>query len=337
MSHSYANPTVMSQVSASASSTESEPRSPARGISVVIPCFNSEASLPLLLPRLDAVLGQLDLPYEVLLVEDGSRDRTWAAIEVLAGQFPAVRGWRLMRNYGQHSALLCGIREARFDVTITLDDDLQNPPEEIPRLLAPFQEGFDVVYGRPEHEQHGVLRDLASLVTKAALQEVMGAETARHVSGFRILRTELRRAFERYYASYVSIDVMLTWGTTRFTAVPVRNDPRRLGASNYTLWKLLVHAMNMMTGYTTLPLQVASMIGLLMASFGVLLLFYIIGRYIVEGGSVPGFPFLACVISIFSGAQLFALGIIGEYLGRIHFRTMERPPYVVRESTRAAG
>jgi undecaprenyl-phosphate 4-deoxy-4-formamido-L-arabinose transferase len=133
----------------------------------------------------------------------------------------------------------------------------------------------------------------------------------------------------------VSIDVLLTWGTTRFSAVPVRHDPRSLGVSNYTLRKLLVHAANMMTGFTALPLQIASLIGFAFTLFGLLLLIYVLGRYWIEGTSVPGFPFLASVISIFSGAQLFALGVIGEYLARMHFRMMEQPPFMVRESTEA--
>ena len=128
----------------------------------------------------------------------------------------------------------------------------------------------------------------------------------------------------------MSIDVLLTWGTTRFAAVPVRHDPRQVGVSNYTFRKLVRHALNMMTGFSTLPLQLASVVGFAFTLFGLLLLVYVIGRYLIEGGSVPGFPFLASTIALFSGAQLFALGIIGEYLARMHFRMMDRPSYVIR-------
>jgi len=235
-----------------------------------------------------------------------------------------------MRNYGQHNALLAGIREAQYPVIITMDDDLQNPPEEIPLLLAKLHEGYDVVYGTPAREQHGLSRDLASRVTKLALQSAMGAETARKVSAFRVFRTRVREAFANYQGPFVSIDVLLTWGTTRFAAVSVRHDPRRIGKSNYTFRKLVTHALNMMTGFSVLPLQLASLMGFGFALFGLLMLVYVLGRYLIQGGSVPGFPFLASTIAIFSGVQLLALGIIGEYLARMHFRMMERPTYVIR-------
>ncbi|MBL8055803.1 MAG: glycosyltransferase family 2 protein, partial [Anaerolineales bacterium] len=274
--------------------------------------------------------------FEVILVNDGSRDRSWDVIEALAAERPWLRGLNLMRNYGQHNALLCGIRAAAFDIVVTLDDDLQNPPEEMGRLLAKLAEGCDVVYGTPQHEQHGLWRDLASQVTKLALQSAMGAQTARQVSAFRAFRTQLRAAFERYQGPFPSIDVLLTWGTARFAAVPVRHDPRTVGKSNYTLRKLITHALNMMTGFSVLPLQAASLVGFAFTIFGLLVLIYVIGRYFLEGGSVPGFPFLASVIAIFSGAQLFALGIIGEYLARMHFRMMDRPAYTVRARTSEA-
>jgi undecaprenyl-phosphate 4-deoxy-4-formamido-L-arabinose transferase len=174
---------------------------------------------------------------------------------------------------------------------------------------------------------------MASQVTKLALQSAMGAETARQVSAYRVFRAYVRDAFANYQGPFPSIDVLLTWGTTRFTAVAVRHDPRRVGVSNYTFRKLVVHALNMMTGFSILPLQLASLIGFVFTLFGLGVLAYVIGRFILEGGSVPGFPFLASIIAVFSGAQLFALGIIGEYLARMHFRMMERPTYAVREYT----
>jgi undecaprenyl-phosphate 4-deoxy-4-formamido-L-arabinose transferase len=159
----------------------------------------------------------------------------------------------------------------------------------------------------------------------------MGAETARKVSAFRAFRSEVRHAFANYDGPFVSIDVLLTWGTARFATVPVRHDSRRIGTSNYTCRKLVTHALNMMTGFSVLPLQLASLLGFGFTLFGLLVLVYVMGRYLIEGGSVPGFPFLASIIAIFSGAQLFALGIIGEYLARMHFRMMETPAYTVRE------
>src|SRR5262245_44485129 len=214
-----------------------------------------------------------------------------------------------------------------------MDDDLQHPPEEIPRLLAELARGHDVVYGSARAEPHGFLRGLASRMTKMALSQAMGAETARRASAFRAFRTGLRQAFSEYASGFVSIDVLLTWGTTRFSSVEVRHDARAEGQSGYSTSKLLTHALNMLTGYSAKPLQVASLTGFAFTLFGMLILAYVLVRYAIEGGSVPGFPFLASVIAIFSGAQLFALWIIGEYLARIHFRTMSRPAYAVRAST----
>jgi undecaprenyl-phosphate 4-deoxy-4-formamido-L-arabinose transferase len=158
----------------------------------------------------------------------------------------------------------------------------------------------------------------------------MGAEVARKVSAFRAFRTEVRDAFADFHGAFLSIDVLLTWGTTRFASTSVRHDARTIGKSNYTFRKLLVHAMNMVTGFSTVPLQIASLLGFGFTLLGFILFLYVVFRVLTEGGTVPGFPFLASVITIFSGAQLFALGIIGEYLARVHSRTMEKPPYVVR-------
>lgn len=307
------------------------------GISVVVPVYNAAATLEPLIARLEPVLRDAAREFEVVLVNDGSRDDSWAVIERLARQHPFVLGICLMRNFGQHNALLCGIRAARYATLVTLDDDLQNPPEEIPRLLEALGEGADVVYGTPQRERHGLWRDLASVVTKTVLQQAMGANTARNVSAFRALRTRLRHAFANYQSPYVSIDVLLTWATTRFVAVKVRHDARAAGVSNYTFGKLATHALNMMTGFSTAPLRVASLLGFGFTAFGMIVLAYVVARFLIQGGVVPGFAFLASAIAIFSGAQLFALGIIGEYLARLHLRVMERPTYCVLRQAQSGG
>jgi glycosyltransferase involved in cell wall biosynthesis len=305
---------------------------PLPGLSVVVPVYRSEAILPELVRRLEPVLAAIAGSFELVLVNDCSPDRSWDVIGGLAGKCSWIRPINLMRNYGQHNALLCGIRAARYEVIITMDDDLQHPPEEIPKLLEELARGYDVVYGTPAKEQHGLGRDFASWVTKLALQNVMGAEVARKVSAFRVFRTEVARASAQYQGAFVSIDVLLTWGTNRFSTRAVRHDARKAGASGYTFRKLVTHAVNMMTGFSTVPLQFASLVGFIFTLFGIAVLVYVLGRYLMHGGSVPGFPFLASIIALFSGAQLFALGIMGEYLARMHFRMMERPSYVVRES-----
>jgi glycosyltransferase involved in cell wall biosynthesis len=306
-------------------------------LSVVVPVYRSQDSLPELIDALAAELPKFTSAFEVILVNDSSPDDSWRVIEVLTAQHGWVHGINLMRNYGQHNALLCGIRAAQYEFIATIDDDLQHPPAVLKDMAAHLIENnADVVYGAPEAEQHGFLRDMASQVTKWVIQSSMGVKSARKVSALRVFRTQLRDAFGSYRSPYVSIDVLLTWGTTRFSHITVPHVPRKYGESNYTLRKLITHALNMITGFSVLPLQISSILGFVLAVFGLLILVYVIGRYIIDGGVVPGFPFLASIIAIFSGAQLFALGIIGEYIARIYFRTMERPPYTVRGTSTTA-
>lgn len=304
-------------------------------LSVVVPVYNSEQILGDLVRRLKTVLAEITNDFEVILVNDGSRDKSWEEILRLSGEFEWIKGICLMRNYGQHNALLCGIRAAEKQIIVTIDDDLQHPPEEIPKLLKILQEGYHVVYGAPKKENHGVLRDLASQITKIALQNGMGADTARRVSAFRVFYTYLRKGFSDYSGSFVSIDVLLTWSTSRFTWTFTKHYPREIGKSNYSFTKLITHALNMVTGFSSLPLQVASIVGFIFTIFGFLILMYVVGKYFIQGSPVPGFTFLAALIAVFSGAQMFSIGIIGEYIARIHSQSMRRPSYQVKISTSA--
>jgi glycosyltransferase involved in cell wall biosynthesis len=300
-------------------------------ISVVVPVYNSEHSLRLLAERLEPVLRAHAGQFELILVNDGSRDRSWEVVQELAAAHRWITGINLTRNFGQHSALLCGIRAAQFQVLVTIDDDLQHPPEELPTLLAKLEEGADVVYGTPETQQHGLWRDVASTLTKLSLRAAMGVPTATDVSAFRVFRTTLRDGFSGYHSPFVFIDVLLAWTTTRFASVRVRHEPRPFGESNYTFRKLVVHAVNMATGFSVWPLQLATLIGLGTISFGLVWMVFTLIRVAFFGVPVPGVPLLSILIIVFAGAQLFALGIIGEYLARMHFRTMDRPPFVIRE------
>lgn len=298
-------------------------------ISFVIPVYRSDKSLEELYQRLTQTFANEMRGFEIIFVEDCGGDHSWQIIQKLSGTDSRVRGFRMNRNYGQHNVLLCGIREAQGEIIVTLDDDLQHPPEEIFRLLLKLDEGFDVVYGLPEHEQHGLIRNLASKITKLALQNAFGVSNAQQISAFRAFRTHLRDAFADYRNPTVNIDVLLNWGTTSFSTVRVRHDLRKFGRSGYTSRKLLVHALDMTTGFSTRPLKFASIIGFIFALFGLAILAYILVSWLTQGSVVPGFVFLASIISIFSGAQLMMLGIFGEYLARIYFRTMDRPAYLV--------
>jgi len=306
-------------------------------VSVIIPVYNSADTLEPLVDRLVNVFQDQASECEILMINDGSQDHSWQVIQTLASSHSQVRGLDLMRNFGQHNALLAGIRRATGEVIVTMDDDLQNPPEEVPKLLAKLAEGHAVVYGSPVQKQHGLIRDSASVFVKIALRAGLGFKHASHTSAFRAFRTQLRDAFSDFHAKHVSIDVLLTWATTDFSWVPVQHNERSSGASGYTLHKLLDHTINMLTSFSSLPLRIASFVGFVFMVFGILILIYALTVYLFAGGTVPGFTFLASIIAIFSGVQLFSLGVIGEYIGRIHQQALNQPCYVISDETSASS
>jgi glycosyltransferase involved in cell wall biosynthesis len=302
-------------------------------LSIVVPVFNGALTIRELIGDLSKVLPSLAEKYEAVLVEDCGHDNSWEIICQLIQENSWIRGIRLMRNFGQHNAILCGIRAARHDIIVTMDDDLQHPATEIPKLLAKLAEGFDVVYGIPNVPQHGVVRGLVTRTTKLVLQGAAGVHIAGSVSAFRAFRTLVREGFAHYHSPFVSIDVLLTWGTTRFASIPVLHLSRRAGISNYSFGKLVRHALNLALGFSTVPLKFASFVGFGFTLAGFFVLLFVLGRWFLEGTSVPGFPFLASIIAIFSGVILLILGIMGEYLAHIHVQLMGRPPCVIRETS----
>jgi len=302
-------------------------------LSVVVPVYNSQDTLRILVEGISRVLDNQKLEHEIILVNDGSQDDSWRIIESLIPNYPCIRAFNLMRNYGQHNALLCGIRHANNDIIVTLDDDLQHPPEEIPKLLSKLDEGYDVVYGAPETEKHSFWRNVTSKLMKYILRKAMKVSSAQNISAFRAFRTKIREAFTDYKGTFVSIDVLLSWGTTKFSSVTVKHNKQMLGKSRYTLKKLMNHAFTLITGFSILPLQVSSLVGFLSIIFGIIVLVYVVVKYIESGGVVPGFTFLASTLAIFSGVQLFAIGMIGEYLGRLFTRSLDFPTYTIRSTT----
>jgi glycosyltransferase involved in cell wall biosynthesis len=299
-------------------------------ISVIVPVYRGESLVEPLVDRLARVLPKTAKKFEVLLVNDGSPDDSWSVIQRLSRKYKWVRGICLMRNYGQHNATLCGVREAQYEVAVTMDQDLQHPPEEIPILLAELDRGFDVVYGSPKRLPQGVLRNILTANIKRILAQVMGIPSVKNISAFRAFRTELRKSFVNFQSPSLIIDVLLSWGTTHFTSVPVDIEKPE-ARSNYRFSALVKAAVLILTGYSTTPLRLASWIGFLMTLFGLGVFIYVVVASFMEG-SIPGFPFLASIVALFSGAQLFALGIFGEYLARIFDRSMDRPAYIIHET-----
>jgi glycosyltransferase involved in cell wall biosynthesis len=208
-------------------------------VSVVVPVYRSDILLPELVERVRRSLaGQA---HEIILVDDGSPTATtWPAVDELATRYPCVRGLRLSRNFGQHNALLAGVRVARAPIIVTMDDDLQNPPEEIPALLERLAMGdADVVYGATPHVAQNLWRRWASSVTRRAMASALGAENATQITSFRAFRTSLREAFEGEIGPSVSLDALLSWATARFASVEVEHHDRREGRSNYTFRQLV--------------------------------------------------------------------------------------------------
>ena len=300
-------------------------------VSVVIPCYRSADILPELLERLLPVLTSATTSYEVILVVDGSPDDTWGTASALALKYDDVKAIRLARNYGQHPAIIAGVRAAAHEVVVTMDDDLQHPPEEIPKLLAALTDDVDLVYGTPSREEHGALRSLASRLVKAGLSGPLGVNNARTMSAFRAFRTFTRDSFDRVHGPHVSVDVGLSWATTRVVATEVRMDRRSHGRSGYTLRKLFRHAIDMILGYSTVPLRLVTYLGLAIGGLGLGLFAYVLVQYVSGSTTVAGFTTITATVALFSAAQMIAVGVLGEYVGRIHAGGIGRPTYVIRQ------
>ena len=300
-------------------------------ISAVIPTYCNGGSLAGLAERLKASLAGTGRSFEIIFVNDGSPDSSWEAIRAICSAQKEVRGINLMRNYGQQNALLAGIMKAKGKIIVTLDDDFQNPPEEIPKLLAKIDEGYDLVYGTRQRERHGWARNMASRISKKLVQWTMKAPTAGSITSFRAFRAEIVQHGVQENPAAVFIDALLYWGTQKIASVPVLHDARLVGRSNYSWAKLVSHGFDMVTGLSSGPLHLASWLGFLVTSLGSILLAFVLGSYFFQTQRVPGFTFLAAVIIVFSGVQLFVLGVIGEYLARAYLRVLGKPAFLIKE------
>jgi len=300
-------------------------------LSVVVPVYRSAASVSALLQRLTAALDRLGSSYEIVLVEDCSPDDTWAAIE--AARLPygdRVVAIQLMRNYGQHNALMCGLKQARGRVVVTMDDDLQNPPEEIPKLLTCLEQGgFDLVYGTTAERRHAGWRNLGAAVVWSFYRRVFNSAVT--PTTFRAMRRQLAQGVQFYDLNFTYLDGLLAWCTTRIGAVEVEHHQRAVGRSSYSLRKLLALALNLYTNFSLLPLQLVSALGFLTAVSGFGLGLYYVAQHFATNIAVPGFASTIVAVLVLGGVQLLALGVIGEYLGRLHLNVNRKPQYVVRQ------
>lgn len=300
-----------------------------RRISVVVPVYQSEHHLQAFVDRLHASLQPMGVDYELILVDDGSSDGSWNILEACHRRHSdTIHAIRLSRNYGQHNALLCGIRHAACPVIVTLDDDLQHPPEEIPRLVRRLEEGWDVVYATPENPAHPRWRNLSSRWLKSCIEQTCGIRGVKQISAFRAFRTSLRDAFASHAGPNTSIDVLLSWGGARVDAISVRHDQRVAGRSQYTLARLLHHAMNLVVGFAATPFHWLAVVG----SLGLLVCVLTLATQLLWNEQASTMSTIAATFAIgICGLQSLGLALAGEFLYRVHAAASGRPSYVVRQ------
>jgi undecaprenyl-phosphate 4-deoxy-4-formamido-L-arabinose transferase len=298
-------------------------------LSLIIPYFKSE-SIEELLSRIETTLDA-QFNYEVIVVDDSESDKHWETLVSLSDKFTKVKFLQLSKNFGQHNALLAGISHAKNELVITIDDDLQNPPEEIPRLVEELlRNDYDLIYGVPDKIEQKFYRKFSSNLIRFILAKAFSVKKAKCISSYRVFRNRLSFDFPKNPRGNISVDALLFWCTNNIGCLKVRHDARQNGKSNYSIKKLFKFALDTITGYSTLPLKLATYLGLIVSFMGLIILAYVFTRYFIYGGQVAGFTFLASLVTIFAGAQLFSLGIMGEYLGSMHSKLMERPAFAIK-------
>lgn len=306
-------------------------------LSIVVPVFNEEENLPDLLPRLAASLGAIGKSYEVVLVNDGSRDRSLELLREAAAGDPHLVVIDFNRNYGQHSAVFAGFEEARGEIIVTIDADLQNPPEEIGKLVAKMEEGYDVVGSVRIKRQDSLFRRLASRL----VNRVTSMATGVHLSDYGCMLRAYRRGVVKTLCQSKEIStfipVLADMFAGRVTEVPVAHAERLRGESKYSLWKLVRLQFDLMTSFSLWPLRSTLAIGVTMATASMMVALVLIVGRIIEGHewAVSGVFTLFAVLFFFIGVLLFAIGLLGEYVGRIYMEVRHRPRYVVRQVFRS--
>ncbi len=300
-------------------------------VSVVVPVYNEEGNLPEFLRRLTAVMDGRGEPYEVILVNDGSRDGSLAVLLDWTARRPdRIRAVDLSHNFGQHQAILAGFRDVTGDVAVTLDADLQNPPEEIPKLLAKVEEGYDVVGGVRRGRQDSIFRRAASL----AVNRMTVAITRMKLTDFGcMLRAYSREIVEEINQCDEASTFLPALGQSfarRPTEIEVAHAPRTAGESAYSLYRLIRLNFDLMTGFSVVPLQLVSLIGTLVALGGIAFGIFLLVRRLIVGAEVEGVFTLFAILFAVLGIAMLGLGIVGEYVGRIYQQVRGRPRFRVR-------
>ena len=310
-----------------------------RSIDLVIPVYNEEASLPHLFERLQKDLETLAIPWRAILVDDGSRDRSWPLLAEMARRDPRFTAIRLARNFGQHAAVFAGFSRCSADAVVTLDADLQNPPGEIPRLVAALDEGADVVGGWREQRHDSPFRRLASRMMNRLISRATGVELRDYGCMLRAYRIEVVRMMRESGEISSFIPALAHCFTDRVTEIPVAHAERLAGASRYSVFGLFGLLLDLLTGFSMFSLRALSAFGIGMAVLGITLGALIVGLRLALGSdwAAQGVFTLFAALFVFVGAQFVALGILGEYLGRVYDQVRQRPRYVVRTETHAGS
>lgn len=298
--------------------------------SLVIPVFGDGKYLEEIINRADQSFRRLGLdPPQVVLVDDCGPGDAWKVIERLARGRQGVTAIRLMRNFGQHNALMCGFQHASGDIVITIDDDLQHEPESVLTLVDAIHDAnADLVYGVYETKKHGGGRNLGSWLVNRFYRIIFRMPVT--VTSFRAIRKEVISAILRYDLNFTYIDGLLAWNTQRIEMVTVPHRERANGKSGYTLGKLVTLAMNVFTNFSLLPLQLVSVIGTLAAIGGLGLGVWYLIAALFSKISIPGYASIIVAVLTLGGLQLLSLGIVGEYLGRLHLNVNRKPQFTVR-------
>jgi len=306
-------------------------------LSVVIPIFNEEENIPVLWERLSKVLNEAfpdpDRGWEVIFTDDGSRDRSLELLQGIAEVEPRVSVVEFNRNYGQHSAIFGAFSIVAGEVIVTLDADLQNPPEEIPKLVAKIDEGFDVVGGwrQGRMDNDSLFRTLPSKIVNAVTRKTTGVQLKDYGCMLRAYRREIVDAMLQCKERSSFIPALANSFAKRIAEVPVAHAERAAGESKYGLWKLINLQFDLLTSFSLLPLQMLTVVGVFIAILGFLLFVgLVIYRFVNPEGTVGGVFTLFAILFFFVGAQFVAFGLLGEYIGRIYQEVRDRPRFVVK-------
>jgi glycosyltransferase involved in cell wall biosynthesis len=301
--------------------------------SIVIPLYNEEEILPLLVERLQQIMAELDGPTEVVMVDDGSGDRTFELARAASAKDPRFKVIQFSRNFGHQLAITAGMDATSGDAVIIMDADLQDPPDVIPQMVEKWREGYEVVYGRRQRrEGERPFKTITASAFYGLLHRIADIDTPVDVGDFRLVDRKALNAFLRMRESNRYVRGMFSWVGFRQVAVPYVREQRHAGTTHYTVRRMAMLASNGIVGFSTAPLRLALGTGVFLAFAAVLYGMVLISLKLASLSLVPGYASLLCAITFISGIQLIVMGMVGLYVGRIYDEVRARPLYVVRET-----